>query len=171
MCRLTKEDVEEYFDNHLPYRTRILLAHYKMRHTVSGEFVPWTGKQVFLDACFVASLVTARLYLNMLGIGKDGKGTTLKPYTGQRDDVMVDHLGGKLVDISTISEDDQNMLLSFIIMADKAGAHFTVPKPHDRTTIPNVIVMIHGLVKTHLYDATGRSGLETLEQGCVSQSL
>src|SRR4249920_3007214 len=37
MGKLKPKEIDEYFDVHLPYRTRILLAHYKMRHTAAGE--------------------------------------------------------------------------------------------------------------------------------------
>ena len=167
MGKLKQEAIEEYFDIHLPYRTRILLAHYKMRHTAKGDFVRWAGKQSWLDACFVASLVTARLYLNMLGIAK--KGNSLVNFGDKGDDVTVDDLGGTRLSISTISQPDQKMLLNFIIMADKAAAHFTTPMSHDRTTIPRVILMIRGYIKTHLYDAAGRTGLETVEEGCAGE--
>jgi len=31
----------------------------------------WTGDTGWLNACFIASLVTGRLFLNMLGLGKE----------------------------------------------------------------------------------------------------
>jgi len=170
MHKLNANQINEYFDVHLPYRTRILLAHYKMRHTAEGAFVQWTGHQAWLDACFVASLITARLYLNMVGIGKNRHGTALVDFDAKRDDVTVDDLGGTRVSIPSISLSDQKMLLDFIIMADKAAAHFTTPIPHDRTTIPKVILMIHRYVKTHLYDVVGKAGLETVEEGCVAKT-
>ena len=117
----------------------------------------WTGKQAWLDACFVASLVTARLYLNMLGIAK--KGNSLVAFEDKGDDVTVDDVGGKRVSISTISQADQGRCCSIsILMADKAAAHFTTPKNHDRTTIPKVILMVHGYIKTHTC-TTLRGGL------------
>jgi len=133
-----------------------------MRHDAVGTFIPWTGNQAWLDACFVASLVTARLYLNVLGIGKNGKGTTLVEYVAQKNDVTVEDLGGTRVNVATISPGDQKVLLDFLIMADKAAAHFTTPIPHDRKPIPSVILLIHGYLKTHLYGVTGRTGLETV---------
>jgi hypothetical protein len=55
MGKLTPSQIDEYFDNHLPYRIRIMLAHYRMTRE------SWTGDPGRLDACFVAALVTARL--------------------------------------------------------------------------------------------------------------
>lgn len=128
MGKLTPEQVDEYFEIHLPYRTRILLAHFKMRHHAdTGTFMSWEGTQPWLYAAFVAFLVTARLYLNVLGIGKDGG--TLVNFRAQADDITVDDLGGRRVDIATISATDQKMLLDFLVMADKEAAHFTSPYP------------------------------------------
>jgi len=67
MGKLTLTEIDDYFDKHLPYRRRILLAHYRMTRR------PWRGDPGQLDACFVAALVTARLFLNVLGISKNGE--------------------------------------------------------------------------------------------------
>jgi hypothetical protein len=64
MAKLTAAQIDEYFEKHLPYRTGILLAHYRMTR------VPWTGDLGRLNACFIAALVTGRLFLNVLGVGK-----------------------------------------------------------------------------------------------------
>jgi hypothetical protein len=163
MGKLTRSQVDEYFTIHLPYRTGILLAHFKMRHhAVTGKFTPWNGTPSWLDSAFVAFLVTARLYLNVVGIAKNGKGTKLVNFEARADDITVDDLGGRRVSIATISAADQKMLLDFLVMADKAAAHFTSPCPHDRTTIPRVVILIHGYLKTHLYDVLGRTDLETV---------
>jgi hypothetical protein len=117
MGKLTPALVDEYFEIHLPYRTRVLLAHFKMRHDpVTGKFITWT--QSWLDAGFVAALVTAWLYLNVLGIAKNGKRTALVDLRDQGDDITVDDLGGRRVTIASIPPADQKTLLDFLIMAD-----------------------------------------------------
>jgi len=63
MGKLTRTEIDEYFAVHLPYRTRIMLAHYKMTHDRAGHDKAWTGNPAWLDACSIASLVTGRLYL------------------------------------------------------------------------------------------------------------
>ena len=66
MGKLSQDEIEEYFQKHLPYRTGVLLAHKDL--CAKGD---WHGTKAVLEACFEASLVTGRMYLNMLGIGKD----------------------------------------------------------------------------------------------------
>ena len=160
MPKLTDHQIDEYFKNHLPYRTRIMLAHYKMTHDAEGKDLPWTGDAGQLDACFIASLVTARLYLNILAVGKkDGK---LSPYEPKPDDVTVRDLKGTLVDLQKMSPSEKTLLYDFLIMADKAAAHFTTPIDHDWTKTHDVIRVVHRYLQTHLYDHAGRVGLETM---------
>jgi hypothetical protein len=155
MGKLHAGQIEEYFAVHLPYRTRILLAHYKMTRP-NG----WSGNPAWLDACFVASLVTGRLFLNVLGVGKEGG--ALACFSAQPDDVTVDNLGGKLLDPATLPAADRDLFFDFLKMADKAAAHFTTPMNHDWTKTHDVIQRIHHYLKVNLYDQAGRSGLEPL---------
>lgn len=150
MGKLTPPQIDEYFDKHLPYRTRILLAHYRMTR------VSWTRDAGTLDACFVAALITARLFLNLLGIGKDKNGGALARYRPHHDDVGADDLGGLLMDPATLPGDEQDLFLAFLKMADKAAAHFTIPIAHDSAKTHDVILRIHHHLKINLYDHTGR---------------
>jgi len=150
MGKLSAAQVEEYFAIHLPYRTRILMAHYRMTRQ------PWHGDLAQLEAAFEASLITGRMYLNVLGVSKK-KHDVLVPFRPKDDDVSAADLGGTSVDISALMPDDVALLIGFLKMADKGAAHLTLPMPHpvDQTHI--AIVRICELVKAHLYDATGRT--------------
>ncbi len=151
MGKLTPTQVDEYFNIHLPYRTGILLAHYRIRP-------PWNGSAGLLNAAFVASLVTGRLFLNFLGVGKTSKGGTLAldRFRPQPTDVTVEDLGGLVLDPAKLPKNEQDLFLPFIVMADQAAAHFTMPAPHDWTKTHEVVLLIHHYLKTNLYDPTGR---------------
>lgn len=76
MAILKPDQINEYFEIHLPYRTRIMLAHYKMTRR------SWThdrGPVSWLQACFEASVITGRIYLNSLGVGQK-RNNELIPY-------------------------------------------------------------------------------------------
>jgi hypothetical protein len=150
MGKLKPAEIDEYFETHLPYRTGILLAHYRMTR------VPWTGDLGRLNACFVASLVTARLFLNVLGIGKDKRGGALATFVPRPDDVTADDLGGLPIDPATLPKMEQDLFLDFLKMADKSAAHFTTPIAHDWTKTHEVILRIHHHLKINVYDHTGR---------------
>ncbi len=70
MAKLTQDQIDEYFRDHLPYRVGILLAHYKMTRPSQ------TDGHAFLNPCFEASVVTGRLFLNVLGIFKNSRSQT-----------------------------------------------------------------------------------------------
>lgn len=148
MGKLTPVRIDEYFEKHLPYRTGILLAHYRMTRK------PWTGDVGRLNACFVASLVTGRLFLNVLGVGK--KGGKLCRFVGQDDDVNAEDLGGKFIDLATLPPGDEALFIGFLKMADKAAAHFTMPMYHDWSKTHDVILRIHHYLKVNVYGHTGR---------------
>jgi hypothetical protein len=146
--KLTSIQIGEYFKEHLPYRTGMLLAHYRMTRK------SWTGDVNWLNACFVASLVTGRLFLNFLGIGKEnGKPC---PFRSRADDVDAQDLGGKLIDLATLPPGDEALFMEFLKMADKAAAHFTTPIVHDWSKTHEMILRIHHYLKVNLYDHTGR---------------
>lgn len=149
MAKLTPEQIEEYFDVHLPYRTLIMLAHFRMTR------VPWRGDVAQLQASFEASLITGRMYLNVLGIIKDWH-DKLVPNRFRADDVSAEDLGGTLVDPGTLSQNDQDLLIGFHRMVDKGAAHLTIPMSHPVSDTHTAIHLILELVKSNLYDRTGR---------------
>lgn len=157
---LSKIEIDKHFREDLPYRTGVLLAHYKMTRQ------PWTaerGPTAWLNACFIASLIVGRTYLNMLGIGKSPDDLEkVGKHTCRNDDVCVQHLGGTLVDISKLTAEEHKLLRGFIKMADKAGAHFTRRGDHALDRTHEAIMWIHAHLKANLYEPTDRSGLEPL---------
>ena len=96
MGKLSAALIEEYFAIHLPYRTRILIAHYRMTRQA------WHGDPAQLEAAFEASLVTGRMYLNVLGVAKN-KHDVLVPFRPKDDDVSAADLGGTYVDIASLT--------------------------------------------------------------------
>jgi hypothetical protein len=149
MSKLSASLIEEYFAIHLPYRTRILLAHYRMTRTA------WHRDQAQLEAAFEASLITGRMYLNALGVSN--RLDMLVPSKPRTDDVTASDLGGSSVDIGALTREDNELLTGFLKMADKGAAHLTMPMRHPVDDTHIAIMRICELVKTHLYDATGRS--------------
>jgi hypothetical protein len=77
-------------------------------------------------------------------------------YSPQDTDVMVDDLGGLLIDPAALASPERDLFLNFLNMADKAAAHFTIPMDYDWTKTHEVILRIHNYLKLNLYDCTGR---------------
>jgi len=150
MGKLSASLIEEYFAIHLPYRIRILLAHYLMTRA------PWRGDRAQLEAAFEASLITGRMFLNVVGVTKNRRGL-LVPSRPRADDVSAIDLGGTLVDIGAMTPDDVTLLTGFLKMADKGAAHLTMPMRHPVEQTHIAVTRICDLVKAHLYEATGRT--------------
>lgn len=151
MRKLIPEQIDEYFSNHLPYRTRIIKAHKSI--TDKGVYY---GDKAILEACFEAALITGRMYLNLLGISKNGIGQIIKP-NFRKGDITAEDLGGVFVDINLLSRSDKDDFLNFLIMVDKGAAHLTLPQEHDWQKTNLVIDKILDLIKTHIYDTTNRN--------------
>jgi len=149
MSKLTSEQIDEYFKIHLPYRNRILTAHKNL--CALGAY---HGNPAILQSCFESSLITGRMYLNVLGISKKNNSVDRPNY--RPDDLNAEDLGGKLVDLNTLSQTDKDDFLNFLIMSDKGAAHLTLPRRHDWENTHVVIDKIVSLVKTNVYSPTGR---------------
>jgi hypothetical protein len=156
MGKLDAVQIETYFEIHLPPRVRGLSAHYRMTHK-AGTTVPkeWDGDLGQLEACYLASLVNGRMFLNLIGVGKDKNGA-LKPFSFEDDDVSAEDLGGKLLDVSKLTLEDNELFRVFIRMADKAAAHFTLPFDHPWERSHEAILRIYQHVNANLYEPAGR---------------
>ena len=144
MGKLSETEIEEYFNEHLPYRNQVLLAHKNL-----CDKGPYDGDQAILRACFEASLVTGRIYLNVLGVRVNKNGCLAKN-TFRSDDVSAEDLGGRLVDIQQIPVPDKVLFEGFLKMADK-NAHLTLLMNHPGEYTHDVIDLIVSYLKKYLY--------------------
>ena len=71
---------------------------------------------------------------------------------------------GQYLSLCTLSEEDRSYFLQFIVMSNKAAAHLTGPRNHDLSIVHPTILRIHHFLKTNLYDAVGRTDLESLTE-------
>ena len=149
MSKLSKEQIEEFFDKHLPYRNQVLTAHRKL--CAPGAYV---GDQAILRACFEASLVAGRIYLNVLGIRKSRRGQ-LEANRFRPDDVSAEDLGGKLIDVNSLPSSDKDLVIGFLGMADNAAAHLTLPAKHPWERTHEAIDRILHYLRANLYIPTG----------------
>ncbi|MCL4783506.1 MAG: hypothetical protein KJZ70_10770 [Bryobacterales bacterium] len=156
MGKLNTADIKDYLEIHLPVRVRTLLAHYRMTHERGTESDSrYTGDLGQLEACYLASLVSGRILLNLVGIGiaKDGQGLVKFRFHGS--DVGADDLGGSLVSLP-LPETDEELLGGLLRMANKAAAHFTTPERHAWQRSHNAILLVHRYVDRHVYQPNGR---------------
>ncbi|MEP7362527.1 MAG: hypothetical protein ABI972_04665 [Acidobacteriota bacterium] len=157
MNKLGDSEINEYFEKHLPYRIRIMLAHYKL--TQLGRAAK---DDQWLAPCFEASVITGRLMLNVLGVFKRRNDELYsKKYREYEDDaVNAEDLGGTFVDANNLPENDKRLFERFIRMADKACAHLTTPQKHEWQDTHEAIRRICHYLRLHLFRPAGRPCLE-----------
>jgi hypothetical protein len=63
---------------------------------------PWDGDRAQLEAAFEASLISGRMYLNVMAVSKNRQ-DALVPGRPQADDVGAADLGGTVVDIGLLT--------------------------------------------------------------------
>ena len=145
LAPLTEEDIEVMLNQHIPYRERLLL----------DAFPRLPARRYADNQAFEAGVVSGRILLGFLGIGYNEETKKLKKDRNHRnnggdltDDVKVRDVGGKYVELATLSSKDSQTLCRFIHGANKACAHFTVGSDHKlnvptfQQTVPIVIRLL-----------------------------
>ena len=144
---MTQDEIDRYFRDHIPYRLKLLLE-YVDNDTASPPMKS--------HAHFIASIITGRLILQFLGIGTSSTKQCLVKYRPGDDDVNVTHLGGQAIEISTLGTGQQQAIYDYMVMANKAAAHFTMEMPHDYDDAHRIALVIFRLLQQHLYNPTNR---------------
>jgi hypothetical protein len=144
---LSQPEKDEWFDNHLPYRLRVLMS--------------WPKRIAQCDA--EASLIHCRLFLQFLGLGIAHNPLTLinkRNYfdVGPVDEIKINDLNGSFVDANTLSPGDADLAARAYHAASKASAHLTFKSAHgfDPAELPRACNLALKLVKVKLYDIVGR---------------
>jgi hypothetical protein len=112
---------------HLPYRLQLLLD--------GASRVP--ARSMADNQAFEAGAVAGRSLLAFLGVDYDKKLGILKAAHsyhpekgGLTDEVKAPDVGGRFVEISSLSDDQKELLIRFIHGVHKACAHFTLDSQH-----------------------------------------
>ncbi|MBI2930274.1 MAG: hypothetical protein HYY16_01365 [Planctomycetes bacterium] len=130
--KLTEQGANEYRRVHLPYVVGVMRGHKKL-----CDRGPYTGDVDILNAAFVGSVMAGRMLLQFMGIGLDRERDKLRRCAFETDDVSTEDIDKKLADIDSLNADAsrRDLLVGFIRMAHKAGAHMTIPdkRPWERT--------------------------------------
>lgn len=157
----TENDKKEFFNQHLPYRHGILIT-YKLitkdRLDYKSKIPPEILGNI-IDCSAEASRILSRMYIEFMGLStKNGKLIEKRKYykspDGNSYEVKIVDLGGKWVDILTLTSAEQDLLARTYETGNKATAHFTHKAPYggEHEIIYDSIALIERLLKTYLYD-------------------
>lgn len=178
---LKPDEIEEFFNEHLPYRMKILMTYVNIEKDSNSCF----RKDVGVRNCtFEACLVMCRVLMNFLGLSseKDNhpklmgykewvlRDKSKSPDKSKSDDVKVTDLHGEFdlrgefVDIDKdLTPEQKDLLARVYLMANKASAHLTYRnsykyKPNELADAAELILK---LIKTKLEDKVNRKILIT----------
>lgn len=145
---LASEEVKRFIDKHLPYRLALI-----------RDAVARIPAQSFADnQAFEAAAVAGRVLLGFLGVGYDSKKETLREdrthqaKNGLTDDVKIVDVGGRYVDVASLSQEETVVLTRFIHGVHKACAHLTAGSNHglDVATFQSAAPIIQRLYEEHI---------------------
>jgi hypothetical protein len=124
---LAEPKVAETLQQHLPYRIQLLLD--------GASRVP--ARSMADNQAFEAGAVAGRSLLAFLGVDYDKKHGILKvahsyhpEKGGFTDEVKAPDVGGRFVELASLSDDQKELLIRFIHGVHKACAHFTLDSQH-----------------------------------------
>ena len=124
---LGDDDREAMLREHIPYRLSLLL---------DGLRPAWAPACQHTNQAFEAGVVSGRILLSFLGLGYDRIAGTLREERKHHgrdsltDDVKAPDVGGRFVDLQSLTPEEKNILARFILGAHKACAHFTIGSDH-----------------------------------------
>ena len=136
----------------------MLLAHYEV-HTRKPP-VDYQLAICALESCLTAT----RMFIEFLGLWVKYKPLRLvesqgyEAFNGVSNEVKVTDLGGKFVQLTTLSNDEKDLLARFCDGVSKTTAHFTFGSGHGlkETEIHKVALLVDRLLIDHLYAVVER---------------
>ncbi|MBL7684386.1 MAG: hypothetical protein JNK00_13600 [Flavipsychrobacter sp.] len=157
--KLSPTEIEQFFDDHLPYKITQLKTHHCYKKYLNEKLSGTPLARKYEICAIEISFVAGRLFMDFLGLGLDKKDKKLvekRPY--KTDDITVIDLGGKWIDVNSLTEEQKNTLAIFYHRGNKGSAHLTWEKREKDgwETLDDGVEIITSLLKTHLYDIVGK---------------
>lgn len=156
---LTPAQVEEYFNEHIPYRLNQLLG-FRLYKAHLGPGMSRAMQRRIGPSMVEAAAISGRLFLDVLGVTETREG--LAPKTKwRRNDVSLLSFGLPLIHVNSIPVEDRSVLKTFLFQASKSTAHLTHnEEPMDGwKCLPAAVDIVETLLKRHLYQPLGRTML------------
>lgn len=163
---LTQDEKEAWFKSHLPYIRVSLTNHLRVRENPNLFGTMTEDEKHRTRICtYEIGVVTCRRIIEFLGMS-----IAYNPYRlvqkrdyyaaledGNAYEVKVVDLGGKWVDIATLTEDQKNLLRRIYLTGHRASVHLTDGSPYqgEWEIFDDAVKLVDGLLKRHLFDEIG----------------
>lgn len=158
---LNDNDIDKWFDEHLPDRLYGLLGHlWYVRNTHDKERNPF-----LLKSAYTAAFTNTRMFLEFFGLKASNSTGELskdrKYFThcdGNSYEVKIIDLGGNWVKVGELLEDERKLLGQAIITGHRSIVHLTYGHPDSGKweILHEAVKVILRLLESNLYKPTGR---------------
>lgn len=157
---LTKDQIEEFFSDHLPYRLSML---YSFKDVQWNDIAAMCDISTIHDlgiCCCEASRISSRMFIQFMGLGINSNSELKekRDYLLSSDknsyEVKIIDLGGKWVSLNDLTDKEKELLAKTYETASKATAHLTYGDPHggEPLILNDGTELILRLLKKYLYD-------------------
>ena len=156
--KLTTEEIEEFYNSHLPYKITQLKTHHFYKREIKNILKGSPLAKKYSICAIEISFIAGRLFLDFLGIGLDSKKNLIEKRKGKKDDINVTDLGGKWAELATLTKKEKEILEIFYHRGNKGAAHFTWDKIDidGWQYLDDGVEIVVKLLNENLYSVVGR---------------
>lgn len=158
---LSKKDINDFFNEHLPYRLAMLKTHLLIeQNSINYEN--------HINICsYEASVIACRMFVNFFGLkGKENpirlvENHKYSKFKGKSYEVKIVDLGGTFVNINYLQDKEKDLLARIYLTGNNATAHLTHNAPYggEWKILHPAIELIDRLLDENLFNVTGRKKL------------
>ena len=163
---LTEKEKEKWFKDHLPYLRVQLTNHIRMENNPELlQGIAEEEKYRVRVCTYEAGVVTCRKFIEFMGIGikynpyrlVKSRGYYSAPEDNNSYEVKIVDLGGKWVELSDLTSDEQDLLQRMYLTGHRATAHLTDSSPYqgEWKIFNDAVLLVDRLLKEYLYDVVG----------------
>ncbi|HEY5592479.1 MAG TPA: hypothetical protein VIK55_15865 [Paludibacter sp.] len=162
---LTKDQIGEFFSDHLPYRLSMLYSFKDIQWNDIAAKCHISNSTIYdlMICCCEASRISSRMFIQFMGLGINSNGELKekRDYFLSSDkksyEVKIIDLGGKWVSLNDLTDKENDLLAKTYETASKATAHLTYGDPHggEPRILNDGSELILRLLKEYLYDIVG----------------
>ena len=165
---LTQDEKNAWFKSHLPYIRVSLTNHLRVCGNPNLFGTMTEDERHRARICtYEIGVVTCRRFIEFLGMS-----IAYNPYRliqkrdyyaaledGNAYEVKVIDLGGKWVDIATLSDAEKDLLTRIYLTGHRASVHLTDSSPYqgEWKIFEDAVKLVDSLLKSHLFDEIGLS--------------
>ena len=166
---LTTAEVDEWFTAHLPYIRTTLITHLRLcENPVLFGTMSEDERHRARVCAYESGVIACRRIIEFLGLSISYKPTyhlvEKRDYYAAKEDgnayeIKIVDLGGSWVELTTLSDQEKDLLTKVYLTGHRATAHLTYGSPYqgEWKIFHDAVRLVDRLLKIHLYDIVGKT--------------